>query len=82
MAGSAAAGESPLSWAAPSSRAAATETPTSRVLDDCDGLDCLRLKMTGASSVMASMEMDQGTEAKVISVFPSIATTILPSTRS
>jgi len=77
-----AAGESPLSWATPSSRPAATETSTGRVLEDCDGLDCLRLKMTGASSVMAFREMDQRVEAKVISALPSIATTIPPDTRS
>lgn len=76
-----AAGESPCSWAAPSSRPATTETSAGRVLDDCDGLDCLRLKMTGVSSVMAFREMDQRAEAKVISALPSIATTIPPGTR-
>jgi len=54
-----AAGESPRSWAALSSVPVVAESSTSRALDDCDGLDCLRLKMTGASSVMAFKEMDQ-----------------------
>ena len=77
-----AAGELSLSWAAPSSRPTATETSAGRVLDDCDGLDCLRLKMTGGSSVMMFREMDRRAEAKVISAPPSIATTIPPGTCS
>lgn len=53
-----AAGESPFSCAASSSGVAPTESPTGRALDDCDGLVCLRLKTTGASSVMTFREVD------------------------
>ena len=53
------AGEFPLSWTTPSPGPAAIKSSTGRVLDDCDGLDCLRLKTTGASSVMAFREMDR-----------------------
>jgi hypothetical protein len=74
-----AAGESPFSCAASSSGVAVTESPTGRALDDCDGLVCLRLKTTGASSVMTFREVDQSRGSEVvISVFWSIAITIFP----
>ena len=70
------AGESPPSWTAVSPRPTAAGSSAGRVLDDCDGLDCLRLKMTGALSDMASFE---DAEVKMISVcWSATITSTLP----